>query len=271
MRGAPVRPREPPATSTWPLENFVDAAPAVREQTQHGALDQADVGGGGRAAGDADVERAHLAGVGLAGVDPEAGLGGVEGDGDRGAHRAGADHARGGIHAGGHIHADDGRAAGVRGVDRLGDRSAGLAGEAGAEQRVDDRSAPAPAIAPATPARKPCTRRSAGQAQEVLARVSLQLLRGPGGEDIDLAAGVAQQARGHQPVAAVVALAAEHRHGAVGRELLDGAGHADPGALHQVQRGHPLLVDRPAVDRPHRLGVGQRQAPLGEGSHELRS
>ncbi len=208
-------------------------------------------------------ECAHLAGVGLAGVDPQARLGRVEGNRDRRTHRAGAHHTRRSVHSGGHVHADDGCAAGVCGVDRLGDRAVGLAGEAGAEQRVDDCDAIAH--------RPESHGWLAGQAQQVLPRVSLQLLRGPGGEHIDFAAGIAQQARRHETVAAVVALAAQHHHGAVGRELLDCAGHADPGALHQLERGHPLLVDRPAVDRPHRLGVGQRQAPLGESSHELRS
>ena len=42
----------------------------------------------------------------------------------------------------------------------------------------------------------------------------------PSSEHVDVAAAVAQQARGHEPVAAVVALAADDRHAALGRGLV---------------------------------------------------
>ncbi len=57
-------------------------------------VDEADVGlRHRRARRDADVDDAHLAGVGLARVDPQAGLGGREGRRPRGAHRLAGDRA----------------------------------------------------------------------------------------------------------------------------------------------------------------------------------
>ena len=37
-----------------------------------------------------------------------------------------------------------------------------------------------------------------------------------------------------------------------------------PGALHEVQRRHAALLDRPAVGRAHLLGAGQRLEPVGQ-------
>ena len=99
-------------------------------------------------------------------------------------------------------------------------------------------------------------RRFAGQALEVLARIRRELRGGRDAHHRHLAGGLAQQARGHQPVAAVVALAANHGHRPVGSDALHGARHACAGALHQLEPGHALLLDRPAVARAHRCCVG---------------
>ena len=53
--------------------------------------------------------------------------------------------------------------------------------------------------------------RVAGQPPELLGRVALQLLGRPDGQDVDVTPGAAQQPRRDQPVAAVVALAADDR------------------------------------------------------------
>ena len=58
--------------------------------------------------------------------------------------------------------------------------------------------------------------------------------------------------------------------GAIRRDPLDRPRHRGSGALHQIERRHPALVHRPAVHRPHRLGVGQRGEPVGQGLHEQR-
>ena len=87
-------------------------------------------------------------------------------------------------------------------------------------------------------------------------------------DDRHLAAGLAQQARGDQPVAAVVALAAHDRDRAVGREPLDRARDGRAGALHQLEAGDALLARSPSGRRAHRLGVGQRRQPVGQRVHD---
>ena len=51
------------------------------------------------------------------------------------------------------------------------------------------------------------------------------------------------------------------RSGPAGACASDDGGQPLARALHQVQRRHAALLDRPAVDRPHLLGVGQRLQP----------
>ncbi len=140
IRTAPVRPREPPAIVTWPELNLVDRGPrcGARASTAGSIV---PAGGFRRSAGgDPDRHHPQLAGLPLAGGDPLAELGGVEADGEVGLdHRAG-DLAAGGVDPGGDVAGDDRRAAAV---DRRDRRRGGLprrAGEAGAEDRVDDRA-----------------------------------------------------------------------------------------------------------------------------------
>ena len=90
-----------------------------------------------------------------------------------------------------------------------------LALEAGAEDGVDDagRAAERGLLERA--------RARLGQALEVGARVAPQLLGIGQEQHVDLPAGLAQQPRHHQPVAAVVALADDHHDPALG-DAVDG-------------------------------------------------
>src|SRR6185312_118893 len=84
-------------------------------------------------------------------------------------------------------------------------------------------------------------------------------------QDADVAPAAVQQPGGHEPVAAVVALAADDRDRPRRRDLPHESGEAFPGALHELQRRDALLLDRPAVGRAHRVGVEQRIGPVGKG------
>ena len=156
----------------------------------------------------------------LPGLDPQAGLGGVEGDGD--ARPARPRPATTPVEAStplGTSTLTTGAPAPLDRVDRLGDRAVRLALEAGAEQRVDDRSAGAlerPAARRARAARPTDRRRGAAAPRRAGARGSrarrpCSSSGGGDADDVDLAAGLAQQARDDEPVAAVVALAAHDR------------------------------------------------------------
>ena len=94
-----------------------------------------------------------------------------------------------------------------------------------------------------------------GEALQVGGGVAAQLLRRPEQQRLDLEAGLGQVARGDQPVAGVVALAADDPHRPVERQLADRLRHRPPSRLHQLQRGHPHLLDRPAIDRTHPASV----------------
>ena len=83
MRGAPVSPREPPATSTWPEENLVEAAPRRGSRRRTAGAIRPMSASSGPPRGDADVEHLDLARMSLARMDPQAGLGRVERDGRR--------------------------------------------------------------------------------------------------------------------------------------------------------------------------------------------
>ena len=104
-------------------------------------------------------------------------------------------------------------------------------------------------------------RRVSGQPLELRRRVAAQ----PGGvarrEHSHLAPGVAQQARAGVPVTPVVPAAADHGDDPVGSDLLDERREPRGGVLHEVQRRHAALVDRPAVRRLRTLGVEQRRRP----------
>ena len=74
--GAPVSPREPPITTTLPEVNFVDAAPR-RGMPSSTPWPMRPIAGADRARRrrDPDVDHLDRAGVGLAGRDPQPGLG----------------------------------------------------------------------------------------------------------------------------------------------------------------------------------------------------
>ena len=107
--GAPVSPREPPATSTWPAVNFVDPAPRAGSSSQHAASSMRPTSrlATGAPVGDADVDHPHVAGVALARSDPQARLGRVEGRGRAGPHGRALDHAGRGVDAAGDVGRDD--------------------------------------------------------------------------------------------------------------------------------------------------------------------
>ena len=199
-------------------------------------------------------------------------------------HGRSGDHAAGGVYAAGHVHADHRGADATDRLDPLGDSAVRLALEAGAEQRVNDhrrigaagvrgrRVAPRigrPAITfPGAPVE--AQRWIAAEPCQVRARVSCELPWRRDAHDRHRPSGLAQQAGDHQPVAPVVALAAEHAHRPVGSEALDGPGDAFAGPLHQREPLHALRLDRPAVDCTHRLGVRQRREPVGQVVHDQR-
>ena len=84
-----------------------------------------------------------------------------------------------------------------------------------------------------------------------------------------LPAGLAQQPRDDQPVAAVVALAAHDRHRPVGREPLDRPRDAGAGALHQLEPRHAPLARSPSGRSPRIVaasgsGVSQSRQRLHE-------
>ncbi len=271
-RGRAGQPDRAPRDEHVPGEELGRAARAARQQRQYLLGDQPGARLGRRTARDADVGDLDAAGVLLARPDPQAGLGGVEGDGHRGVHGLAFYDPRRGVDAARHIHAHHGRAGPLDRRDRLGYSSMGRAAEAGAEQRVDDhgraleRSHGLLPLRPraAVEARRP----RAGQSLEVARGIAGELLRGGDAHEHHFPPAVTQQPRDDEAVAAVVALAAHDRDRAVGHEPLERAHDGAARALHQIEARDALLVDRPAVGRPHRLGVGERREPGGKLLHD---
>ena len=95
------------------------------------------------------------------------------------------------------------------------------------------------------------SRGSAGKRSRLAAASPLSSAAGPEQQRLDLVPGLGQIARRDQPVAGVVALAAHDPDRALGRELADRRRDLASGGLHQLERGHPALLDRPGVDRAH--------------------
>ena len=87
------------------------------------------------------------------------------------------------------------------------------------------------------------------------AGVIAQLVGAPEQQHLDREPHLPQQPRRNQPVAAVVALPADDPHRPVARKLRDSLRNGPPGVLHQLQRRHPLLIDRPSIHRPHTFRV----------------
>ena len=98
----------------------------------------------------------------------------------------------------------------------------------------------------------------AAQDVEVDARVALDLRHRGEQEHRDVHAALRQRAGDHEAVAAVVALAAQHRHAAGEPVLvggLDGRHHLAAGVLHQHERGEADVFDRLAIGLAHLRGV----------------
>jgi len=66
--------------------------------------------------------------------------------------------------------------------------------------------------------------------------------------------------RGHEAIAAVVALAGEDEHAAAAaleQQLGHGPSHGPPGVFHQHQTGQPVLLNGPPIHLAHLLGCRQ--------------
>jgi hypothetical protein len=199
----------------------------------------------------------------LPGSDPQPRLGSVERRRGVRPHRHTGDDTGRSVDATGNVTGHDDRSIGDPGTvdrrDRAGGRLARLAREPRPEYRVDDRGRSGE---PSGPKR---LRRGAGEALEVGASVAAVLLRRAQDEDVDVASLLAQDTRGDQPVAAVVALPADDGDPPVGDKLGHELREADAGALHQVEAGHPELTDRPLVERALLRGVGKGFEPVWQG------
>ena len=99
------------------------------------------------------------------------------------------------------------------------------------------------------------------KALQVGCSVCAQLLGGPEQQRLHLISHPGQAPRRHQPIARVVPLAADDPHRPLGRQPRHRLGHSAPSGLHQLERRHPPLLDRPAVHRTHPLGVIEDSEP----------
>ena len=138
MQTAPVSPRDPPATSTWPELNFVEPAARGGASASTASSISPVSGIGRRAVGDADRRDVQLAGEALAGRDPVADLRGVERDRRVRFDRGSLDLAVRGVDARGDVGGDDESRSGVDRLDRARRGIARLPREARSEDRVDD-------------------------------------------------------------------------------------------------------------------------------------
>ena len=259
--GAPVRPVEPPHTSTLPAANLFESAPRLGIPAMHrvadqpdGRLDTATVGGcrcrppqpTGAAScpvrstarawrrGRSRWRRARTAAPAISPVDASTPLGTSQ------ATTAAAPAP---------LIASIAPLAGSRGV----------AGEAGAEDRIDDRRGPVQrgGLEP--------DRRSARRAARGSPRVAPELVRRAEQEDVDLAPALAQPARGHEPVTAVVALAADDHDPALRRRA---PRSARPGRCRRAPSARLRAVPSSSIAQLSSsrcsAGVGQRLQPIGQ-------
>ena len=144
-------------------------------------------------------------------------------------------------------------------LDRRAGRIPGRPGEARAEDRVDNH---------------PGALDSRGQLRRDRPGVHLRSARGSRAASSESwSAGASSRAstsnpisrkrpRRDQAVPAVVALAADDRGLPEPAGLRRGLGDRPAGRLHQLQRGNALLLDRPAIGRPHLVGVETRIEPF---------
>ena len=204
--------------------------------------------------------------VPLAGRDPLAELGGVEADGEVGLDRRARDLAAGGVDAGGDVAGDDRRAAAVDRLDRRRGRLARRAGEAGAEDRVDDRArAGQPGVEVAGVDRAPPPSRS-----RLAAASPLSSYGRPEQQRLDLEAHLRAEPRRDQAVAAVVALAADDPHRPLrARARATASAPARPAASISSSEATPCSSIAQRVDGPHPLGVveaARSQGSIGPGA-----
>ena len=192
--------------------------------------------------------------------------------------RRARDLAGGGVDPRGDVAGDGRRTAVVDRRDRRRGRLPRRPRETGAEDRVDHR--PGPSSRPATSPPRPRSQKPSdsggsanavgasiavgggfAEAREVRRGVVAQLIRGPEEQDLDLEADLGEEARRDQAVAAVVALAADDPHGALGPQRRHRLRHRAARRLHQREGVDTLVLDRPGVGSPHALGVVETSQP----------
>ena len=244
-------------TTTSPEVNFVDPGARRRGSARTRSPISPAAGRVGAPEG-MPIAATQLARPLLARLDPVAELGGVEGDGDVGVDGDAPGLAAGVVDTGGDVRGDHRRAAAVDRLDHRVCRVTGGAGEAGAEDRVDDDAG---AGQPGERVRTDLPR-PALEPLQVGRRVAGDLGRRPEEQRLDLEAEAGQAAGGDEPVATVVALAADDPRRPTGRGLGRCLGDGGARHLHQLERGDAALVDRPAVGGPHALGVIERVEPV---------
>ena len=182
---------------------LVVARAAAGDVPQDFRTDETGLGAGGL---EADVGDVHLAGVEPPRRDGEPELAAVEGDGGVGDDRGSGGFARRRTDAGGHVNREHRRGGRVDPFDQRRGIRPRRAGEAGAEQRVDDHVR--------------------------IAQVGLTSLRV---DDQHVAPGTLQLARGDPAVAAVGAAAAHGRPPAGGGKAVEREPcRLAPGTLHQL-------------------------------------
>ena len=259
MHGAPVSPSEPPQTSTLPAANLVDSRPRRGISRRHaGRRSGRSRGSTGAAGGDPDVDHPHLAGVRLARRDPQPRLGGVEGGGRA---RAAPPRRRPRRSRRRRRWARRRRRRRARAPAALIASIAPAAGSRGSPEKPVPRIASTIAAAPASAPASNGSGGAPGQALEVGPRVARETRRRLAEQQhVDLAAALAQHAARRQPVAAVVALAADDRDPARRAPARRRARPARCRRAPSARARDPALADRPLVERALLGGVGQRSA-----------
>ncbi len=272
IRGAPVSPREPPATSTWPEANLVESPARRGSSSSTAALDQPDLGlASARPAGCRCRSCCTSPAWRLAGHDPQPRLGRVEGDRHVGTHgRAGDDAARG-VDAARHVDGTTAAPARVDERDRLA-HGAVLAVSTSPAKPVPSSASTitlARSIAAPRPARSE-TGASPGSRSRFAAASPANSSGAATQHDRHLSPGSRSSRADDEPVAAVVALAADHRHRPLGACASTARATPAPARSIRSRPETPCSSIAQRSTRPHRLGVGQRLKPLRQALHEER-
>ena len=265
MLGAPVSPREPPATSTAPELNFVESRRAARDARDRAGLDQPDVrrvlGRRARAGCRSSITRTAPA-CSLPGAIHRPGLAAWKVAVAAARTATPCDLAGRGVDAAGDVGGDDRRARG-RSAPRSRPRRA----------RAARRSKPVPSSASTTHrARRPAPRARtatgavAGQALEVGRASPLQLAAVGRAASTSTSRPCSRSSRAAtSPSPPLLPFPHTTATGPSGATPRRDAGKALARPLHQLERGHALLLDRPRVDGAHARGVGKRLEPGGKG------